>query len=666
MKKRGIILALSMISAMSILGQGQLNSDGKDKPSTPEKKADFRIKSWNVNEQLGEVNNIPMDTLTRNYQNRTVLDGTPFSRGHLGTLGSAGYSRSFTEENGAQPSFLFIKPFQSYMMSPSNTLFYNTTIPFSNITFFQSGNKENGEERFGGLFTVNAGKKINFGGDVDMVYSRGYYNNQSAKHTNYRVFGSYQSDRYSLHAALMSSNINSKENGGISDDRYITAPEEVQEGNRVVEPKNIPTNLESNYNRVILDSYFLTHRYNLGYEKDVVKKLTEDTDTTIVEFVPVSSIIHTAKFEKGFKRYVMDKAPLTEGYYDNFYFNENQFRDFTRFWSLSNTLALSLREGFNRFMKFGATGFVEHRVESYSLMDYSTFTKDSTTRLNDVNTTVENTLFVGGALSRTEGSLLNFNVNGKFGVVGADMGEVEINGDIKSSFNIARQRAYVYGFAQFLNMAPNYYHNKWVSNNYIWNNDFGFEQRVRFGGEIGIPTLDLKLRASVDNISNHIYFGSRGTPVQEEGSVQVLNATLSKNFSYKALHLENNITYQSSSKQSVISVPQLMLYHNFFVEATLARVLKLQIGVDLRYHTSYYAPDYNPAISQFVQQQDIKVGNYPIMNAYVNAKLKTVRFFVMVTHLNEGLFGERNYFSSPHYPINPRAFKLGLCWNFLD
>ena len=37
----------------------------------------------------------------------------------------------------------------------------------------------------------------------------------------------------------------------------------------------------------------------------------------------------------------------------------------------------------------------------------------------------------------------------------------------------------------------------------------------------------------------------------------------------------------------------------------------------------------------------------------------------MMYHLNAGM-GNRNYFTVPHYPINPRLLKIGISWNFYD
>ena len=63
-------------------------------------------------------------------------------------------------------------------------------------------------------------------------------------------------------------------------------------------------------------------------------------------------------------------------------------------------------------------------------------------------------------------------------------------------------------------------------------------------------------------------------------------------------------------------------------------------------------------------QEDMKVGNYPLMNVFANCKLKQARFFVMMYHVNKGLFGSNEYFLAPNYPFNPRVFTLGVSIDF--
>ena len=54
------------------------------------------------------------------------------------------------------------------------------------------------------------------------------------------------------------------------------------------------------------------------------------------------------------------------------------------------------------------------------------------------------------------------------------------------------------------------------------------------------------------------------------------------------------------------------------------------------------------------------------MNLYANMRLSKVRFYVMMSHINQGILGGDNYFSLPHYPLNPRRFQLGLSVDFAN
>ena len=115
-------------------------------------------------------------------------------------------------------------------------------------------------------------------------------------------------------------------------------------------------------------------------------------------------------------------------------------------------------------------------------------------------------------------------------------------------------------------------------------------------------------------------------------------------------------------------MPDLNIYTNLFLRFKIARVLKCDLGADARYFTKYQAPDYNPAIGQFVVQENevpVEVGNYPVVNVYANFHLQHTRFFVMMSHVNAGS-GKRNYFFTPHYPLNERILRFGLSWNFFN
>ena len=95
-------------------------------------------------------------------------------------------------------------------------------------------------------------------------------------------------------------------------------------------------------------------------------------------------------------------------------------------------------------------------------------------------------------------------------------------------------------------------------------------------------------------------------------------------------------------------------------------MLATQLGADVRYFTEYYAPTYSPIIGQYAVQDATyrtKLGNYPWINAYVNFKLKGVRFYLAYTHVNSS---EGWSFLVPHYPTNQRLLHFGISWSFFN
>ena len=95
-------------------------------------------------------------------------------------------------------------------------------------------------------------------------------------------------------------------------------------------------------------------------------------------------------------------------------------------------------------------------------------------------------------------------------------------------------------------------------------------------------------------------------------------------------------------------------------------MLRVQIGVDGRFNTKYYAQGYDPALSVFYNQADVKVGNYPYLDVFVSAKWKRMRILIKYQHINYNLFGNKEYFAVAKYPLNPGMFKIGLSWAFYD
>ena len=229
---------------------------------------------------------------------------------------------------------------------------------------------------------------------------------------------------------------------------------------------------------------------------------------------------------------------------------------------------------------------------------------------------------------------------------------------------------------------PVFYFRKYHSKHLWWEND-NLDKILhnRVEGLLKYQKTHTTLRIAVDNITNYTYFaqqyaitddfGRTGNTVsvrQKDGSVNLLTASLQQDFKLGPLNWQSIITYQKSSDQDVLPLPDLNIYSNLFLRFKIAHVLNCDLGADIRYFTKYYAPDYSPLLGQYAVQESsdkIKLGNYPIIDAYANFNLKQARFFIMFTHVNAGN-GNRNYFLTPHYPLNERIMRLGISWTFFN
>ncbi len=609
-----------------------------------EKTNSLSIYSWTVSPKLGEQHAAVVDTVPLDFQHNDSGDGYRSPRGYLGNLGSPSYSRIFFEQRD-YPRYLFSQAFEPFFHSVEKAQFYNSTIPLTNISYLSGGSKKTDEERFKILFAANAGKKLNLGFELDDIYARGQYGSQAVSDVTYRLFGSYLADRYSMHTFFGNSNLSNQENGGITDDTYITNPSSKSSGKQTTTSDNIPVNLDEAWNRVNGGMFFLTHRYNVGFTR------TEKKDTSEIEtFVPVSSIIHTFEYNNIDRRFISKTLP--DGFFENAYLNKKSSNDTTTFSSIRNTVALSLREGFNKFALFGLTAYLQNEIRNYTLMD----------TLGRTNYKEQST-FIGGELSRRNGKFINYHATGELGVLGEDLGQMTLSGELETKLKIFKREVEFKANGYIKNLNPSFYLNKYHSNHFYWDNSFAKIRRVRVEGEIAVPEEHFSIKAGVENLQNYIYFNNKALPTQESNNIQVLSGCLSKDFKWWNFHLDNQIYGQFSSNEKVIPVPTVSLYHNMYVLTKVAKVLTLQLGMDVRYHTAYYAMAYQPAISQFYTQDQIKIGNYPLMSVYANLHLKRTRFFLMYYHADYGI-ATPNYFSTPHYPINPRVLKMGVSWNF--
>lgn len=407
----------------------------------------------------------------------------------------------------------------------------------------------------------------------------------------------------------------------------------------------------------------------------VQKKNAEDSLFYKSEYVPVTSFIHTVKFDNYRRIYEAYQTPADyylQEYYDAGRLTGDSIYDQTKHWHMKNTFAIAMLEGFNKWAKAGLKAFASYDLRHYELP----------TMEGGFEKYNEHVLSVGGQLSKQEGKTLHYNAIAEIGLTGVDAGTLAIDGNVDVNIPFLGDTLQVRGDAFFHRETPSFYYRNYHARHLWWENDLDKTIHTRIMGTLSFPKTRTKLRVAVDEIKNYTYFsqsyditeeglrtGVMVTPMQESGGINLLTAQLEQNFRLGILNWENQFTYQHSSKESVLPVPAFNAYTNLYIKFKVVKVLNVDLGADMRYFTSYEAPDYSPYMGQYTVQgngeNNVKIGNYPIVNVYANVHIKHTRFFVMMSHINAGQ-GDKNYFFAPHYPMNERVFRIGVSWNFFN
>lgn len=400
----------------------------------------------------------------------------------------------------------------------------------------------------------------------------------------------------------------------------------------------------------------------------------EDTLWTKKEYVPVTSFIHTVELNNYSRIYQAYETP--ESYYANDYEMDEKYTgdsiyDKTRHLALRNTFALSLLEGFNKWAKAGVKLFAAHEMRRYVLPE-----KIGTSSWSERN------IYIGGQLSKFQGRTLHYCALAEFGMTGEDAGNLKVDASADLNFNLFGDTVTLQANGFFHRTTPSFYYRHYHSRHYLWDND-GLSKVIhsRIQGMLSWEKTKTKLRVAFDEISNYTYFGlsyqigenynrlNNDVHVRQSGdAISLLSLQLYQDFKFGPFNWENVLTYQKSSAEDVLPVPQLNVYSNLYLRFKIAKVLKCDFGADVRYFTKYYAPDYAPGLGQYAVQEGpnrVEVGNYPILNVYANFHLKQTRFFVMMSHVNAGS-GNKMYFLAPHYPLNDSILRFGLSWNFYN
>jgi hypothetical protein len=180
----------------------------------------------------------------------------------------------------------------------------------------------------------------------------------------------------------------------------------------------------------------------------------------------------------------------------------------------------------------------------------------------------------------------------------------------------------------------------------------------------------------ISNYDNFLYFSDDSanalqqfiSPKQYEKSIQYLSVKVGKEFRVWRFALDNTFLYQQTQQDNeVLNVPKFVTRNTlYYSDYYFSRALYLQTGFIFNYFTKYYANGYNPILTDFYVQNQTKIGDFPLVDFFINARVRQTRIFLKAEHFNSSMASQNRFYSAPGYPYRDFIIRFGLVWNFFQ
>ncbi len=573
-------------------------------------------------------------------------------------------------ELGYQTGF---NSYDFYHFYPQDIKFYDTKSPYARINYIQGGQ---GEGMLDFDISRNINKKWNVGVKVRRVAARRNYGKTGNKlldrvsddygiamYTAYRT----KNDRYGLLFTLSTLRHRVNETGGIID--TLTKPITKEDLNSSVKLGEVPVWFSTSDPNMMTVTFNDRNQYHLyqHFHIDNTNKLALYLETDYVDQY------NRMNFNP------LPKNTLESGGGSQSYFKTNNFSSILTNYSnnykaFSNNLGLKVGSSF-----FDAKVYVKRRYVSYDEIHNQDYLSVDRMNFND-------SYFGGEArLKYSENIFLKAYLEQQFDFSQSTRRFVEDsigkrtypdwskNRDNKKFGVGVEYKKFSAGYS-FIKYAPTIAQTYFISNNFIWNNDFTSPEASAFYAkwETLKSNYHLGFDMNYTDISNYIYFDADSAPTQAKAKINMLKTGLSAGLKLGNFHFDVNYIYSKDlANADLIRVPEH--YVNpmvYYKRKILNKELDIAIGLDTRYATGYYADAYNPGTQQFYRQdiasgRALKVQDYYLVDLFLDMKFRKTGVFVKGVNLSQ-LWSNGNYFVTPYYAGMPMTFTFGINWEFYD
>ena len=522
-----------------------------------------------------------------------------------------------------------------------DVVYYDLPTPFTELMYrsvFEQG------QILDAVYSVNTSRQFNFTISKKGLRSLGNYQNFITSGSNFKLITNYfsKNKKYFLRTQYANQKLFAEQNGGITNSDI----ENFENGvNQYLDRGVFDPNFENAHNELLGKRFYIDQVYKFNKNDTLNKSRLEVYNSVLIEE----------------KQYKFQQSSLDEFFGEGF--SSQQVNDKT----FLNTFKIKAGLNFKSDKLGDVTAGLIFRDEKYSLQNFEI--EDYVDPNRSINSS---TVYLSAGYSKKiKQTQFNFSSSNYL------FGDSE-SSSIKSTIELDLKKKNSLKIAlSLLNSTPDYNQLLFSSNyvNYNWDNEF---QNIKTKALSLNLKLDKIINLDVDytNIANHIQFEQIETgstdngftysikPIQHESLIDLLKIKLNRSVSFGKFSIDSSLMFQKSISNDLVNVPNIISRNTIYFSSDLfKKALYLQTGFGVKYFSKFYMNGYDPLLSELYIQRLKEIGDFPMIDFFINAKIQQTRLYFKFEHLNSSLTGY-NFYSAPNYPYRDFTFRFGLVWNF--
>ena len=569
-----------------------------------------------------------------NYLRRDNFDLIPFSN-----TGVAYNTLSFSGINTIAPKMGASNKYYTYD-SADDVVYYDLPTPFTELMYrsvFEQG------QMLDAIYSVNTSRQFNFSISRKGLRSIGNYQNFISNSSNFKFTTNYLSknNKYRLRSHYSNQKLFSEQNGGITNSDILN----FENGNSQFLDRGVfDPNFENAHNEFLGKRFFIDQSYVLR-QRDSVKNSN-------------INLYNSISLEE--KKYKFQQTSSDQFFGESF--NNQEINDKILLNSLNINTGLTYNSENLGKIKLGLryTGD-KYSLENFQIEQYIDISQNINSKTTFLIAEYSNEFSKIHLHAKTESFIFGDNKSNLY------------TSTIKFRLKNSNSLAINY---KLLSSTPNYNFLLYRSNyeNYNWNNQFdnsttnsiSFDLEFDKLFEMKVGLISVKKHLQFEKITDGLPDSSEYSiiPVQHNENLDVFKIQLDRETNFGKFSIDTRFLFQKSLSNEIIHIPQIVSRNTIYYTTHMFRkALFLQTGFGVKYFSKFYMNGYDPLLSELYVQNEKRIGEFPIIDFFINAKIQQTRLYFKFEHFNSSFTGY-NYYSAPNYPYRDFTFRFGLVWNF--